>query len=190
MCLQAFAYSTFFTAVSVRTRGLVGEENTCFETAAMLITFMLLGKFLETVWDPASPDPSPSRPFAPHPSASTDSHHPPPLRSTPQAAKGRASEAVSQLLTLQPATAHRVVGDEKGMGPHEATVEVPQSSLLPGQVVKARCPAASEPSQLGLAPAPAPAPTPAPTPTLILARTLARTHPNPHPNPDESGRRR
>ena len=99
----AYCYSTFFTAVSIRTGGRFGEENTCFETAAMLITFMLLGKFLET------------------------------------SAKGRATEAVSKLLTLRPPTALRLVGGLKGMAPrdpHEAVEKVSVSRLLPGHVVK------------------------------------------------------
>ena len=100
----AYFYSLFFTILSIRSGGRVGEDNTCFETSAMLITFMLLGKFLET------------------------------------AAKGRASEAVSKLLTLQPPTALKVVGGEaaviaKDKTP-EAVEEVPAASLLPTDVVK------------------------------------------------------
>ena len=66
----------------------------------MLITFMLLGKYLET------------------------------------AAKGRASEAVSKLLTLQPPTALKVRGGEQGIGASEVVEEVDAQTLLPDDVVK------------------------------------------------------
>lgn len=55
--------------VSLATQGREGADNEFFETAAMLITFILLGKYLES------------------------------------AAKGKASNAITQLLTLQPPTA-------------------------------------------------------------------------------------
>jgi len=96
----AYFYSVFFTALSIRTHGKVGSDNTCFETSAMLITFMLLGKYLET------------------------------------AAKGRASEAVSKMLTLQPPTALKVVGGEGAIGEGEVTEEVDVNMLVPGDVAK------------------------------------------------------
>jgi len=96
----AYLYSLFFTILSISTAGAVGRNDTCFETSAMLINFMLLGKYLET------------------------------------SAKGRASEAVSQLLNLQPPTALKVVGGQDGLGVSEVLEEVPAASLLPGDVVK------------------------------------------------------
>jgi Cu+-exporting ATPase len=96
----AYIYSVFFTLLSIHTGGTVGRNNACFETSAMLISFMLLGKYLET------------------------------------SAKGKASEAVSKLLTLQPPTALRVEGGEGGMGSSEVVSEVAASSLVPGDVVK------------------------------------------------------
>ena len=96
----AYIYSLFFTLLSIHSGGAVGKNNACFETSAMLISFMLLGKYLET------------------------------------SAKGRASEAVSQLLTLQPPTAMKVEGGESGMGNNEKVAEVPASALVPGDVVK------------------------------------------------------
>ena len=48
----AYVYSVFFTCLSIRTQGTVGVDSTCFETAAMLITFMLFGKFLEVRCSP------------------------------------------------------------------------------------------------------------------------------------------
>ena len=67
-----YGYSIVFIVVALATRGAQGADNEQFETAAMLITFILLGKYLET------------------------------------AAKGRASNAITQLLTLQPPTALQV----------------------------------------------------------------------------------
>ena len=96
----AYFYSVFFTVLSIRTAGDVGRDNACFETSAMLINFMLLGRYLETC------------------------------------AKGRASEAVSQLLTLQPPTALKILGGQAGLGSTEQTEEVPAASLVPGDVVK------------------------------------------------------
>ena len=96
----AYVYSIVFTLLSIRTAGAVGRDNACFETSAMLINFMLLGKYLET------------------------------------SAKGRASEAVSQLLTLQPPTALKVKGGQEGMGKAEVLEEVDASSLLQADVVK------------------------------------------------------
>ena len=43
----AYAYSIFFTLLSISTGGGVGSENSCLESSAMLIMFMLLGKYLE-----------------------------------------------------------------------------------------------------------------------------------------------
>ena len=104
----AYFYSVFFTVLSVSYPGEVAADNTCFETSAMLITFMLLGRYLEA------------------------------------AAKGRASEAVSKLLTLQPPTALKVVGGVakmgqgagQGAGQPEQTVEVDAASLVPSDVAK------------------------------------------------------
>jgi Cu+-exporting ATPase len=96
----AYVYSLFFTFLSISTAGSVGRDDTCFETSAMLINFMLLGKYLET------------------------------------SAKGRASEAVSQLLSLQPPTALKVQGGQSGLGTAEVIDNVPAASLLPGDVVK------------------------------------------------------
>ena len=42
----AYPYSLYFTVYSIRTAGAVGRENLCFETSAMLINFMLLGRGL------------------------------------------------------------------------------------------------------------------------------------------------
>jgi len=96
----AYFYSVFFTILSIHTHGEVGADNTCFETSAMLITFMLLGKYLET------------------------------------AAKGRASEAVSKMLTLQPPTALKVMGGEAKIGEAEVIKEVDVNTLIPNDVVK------------------------------------------------------
>ena len=96
----AYVYSLFFIVLSVRTGGKVGRDNACFETSAMLINFMLLGKYLET------------------------------------SAKGRASEAIGKLLTLQPPTAMKVVGGEAALGKGEVLEEVQAASLQPGDVVK------------------------------------------------------
>ena len=43
----AYIYSLIFTMLCWQTRGEYGCDNACFETSAMLITFMLLGKYLE-----------------------------------------------------------------------------------------------------------------------------------------------
>ena len=65
----AYFYSLGFTTVSVVTSGRQAKDQECFETSAMLITFILLGKWLEAT------------------------------------ARGKASEAMSKLLQLQPPTA-------------------------------------------------------------------------------------
>jgi len=43
----AYIYSVAFTLLCWQSAGELGCENECFETSAMLITFMLLGKYLE-----------------------------------------------------------------------------------------------------------------------------------------------
>ena len=96
----AYLYSLYFTVYSIRTAGAVGRENLCFETSAMLINFMLLGRYLET------------------------------------SAKRRASEAVSQLLTLQPPSALRVIGGQSAMGKSELLEDVAAAKLVPQDVVK------------------------------------------------------
>lgn len=93
----AYGYSIVFIIVSLATRGAQGADNEQFETAAMLITFILLGKFLES------------------------------------AAKGKASSAISQLLSLQPPTALQLETCKDI--DHEPT-EVPVSGLRRGDVVK------------------------------------------------------
>ena len=65
----AYFYSLTFTVLSITSEGLQGENKQCFETSAMLITFILAGKSLEAT------------------------------------ARGKASEAMTALLTLQPPTA-------------------------------------------------------------------------------------
>ena len=65
----AYFYSLGFTSVSIITGGKQAKDQQCFETSAMLITFILLGKWLEAT------------------------------------ARGKASEAMSKLLQLQPPTA-------------------------------------------------------------------------------------
>ena len=65
----AYFYSVGFTSVAIATHGKQAAGQQCFETAAMLITFILLGKWLEAT------------------------------------ARGKASEAMSTLLRLQPVTA-------------------------------------------------------------------------------------
>jgi len=44
----AYGYSVFSVVLSVSTTGRMGEDQACFETASMLISFILLGKVLET----------------------------------------------------------------------------------------------------------------------------------------------
>ena len=111
----AYFYSVVFTVLSITTGGDEGREQTCFETSAMLITFILLGKWLET------------------------------------SVKGKASEAISKLITLQPPTALRCDGkwgDGTGEGEDgddtaanaalvdAEPVEVDVSKLRVGDVVK------------------------------------------------------
>jgi len=43
----AYGYSVFSTCLSIATHGRMGQDQACFETASMLITFILLGKCLE-----------------------------------------------------------------------------------------------------------------------------------------------
>jgi len=93
----AYGYSIVFIAVSLATAGDEGADNEQFETAAMLITFILLGKYLES------------------------------------AAKGRASSAITQLLTLQPPTALQL---ETCKDVDHNPTEVPVSGLRRGDVVK------------------------------------------------------
>ena len=93
----AYIYSVVFIVVALATAGAQGRGNEQFETAAMLITFILLGKWLET------------------------------------SAKGRASQAIAKLLTLQPPTALQLIScKELDREPHE----VPVSGLRKGDVVK------------------------------------------------------
>ena len=83
----AYFYSLTFTVLSITSEGLQGENKQCFETSAMLITFILAGKSLEAT------------------------------------ARGKASEAMTALLTLQPPTALLCEGpwvsgsDEHSSGP-------------------------------------------------------------------------
>lgn len=93
----AYLYSIVFLIVSLVTKGEQGLDNEQFETAAMLITFILLGKYLET------------------------------------SAKGRASQAISKLLTLQPPTALQL---ERCKDVDATPVEVPVAGLRRGDVVK------------------------------------------------------
>jgi Cu+-exporting ATPase len=93
----AYGYSIVFIIVALATRGEQGEDNEQFETAAMLITFILLGKYLES------------------------------------AAKGKASNAITQLLTLQPPTALQL---ETCKDVESDAAEVPVSGLRKGDVVK------------------------------------------------------
>ena len=93
----AYFYSIIFVVVTLATAGEQGKDNEQFETAAMLITFILLGKYLEV------------------------------------SAKGRASQAISKLLTLQPPTALQLEAcRELDAAPHE----VPVAGLRKGDVVK------------------------------------------------------
>ena len=46
--MAAYWYSIVMMGVSLATRGAQGADKEAFETAAMLITFILLGKYLET----------------------------------------------------------------------------------------------------------------------------------------------
>ena len=93
----AYIYSVVFIVVALATAGAQGRGNEQFETAAMLITFILLGKYLES------------------------------------SAKGRASQAIAKLLTLQPPTALQLIScKELDREPHE----VPVSGLRKGDVVK------------------------------------------------------
>ena len=109
---SAYVYSLAFAIVSVATAGAQGEHKECFETSAMLITFILAGKSLEAL------------------------------------AKGRASEAMSALLSLQPPTAllcdareweeaYGQAEHENGyaQSPHRAPREVAVSELSSGDVV-------------------------------------------------------
>jgi Cu+-exporting ATPase len=77
----AYFYSLFFMALSVRTGGVVGQDNTCYETSAMLISFMLLVR--PTPPRAESPQPLPS-PRVPQPLPS------PPPRSERRQLGGRA----------------------------------------------------------------------------------------------------
>ena len=45
--LASYLYSIIFIVIAIATRGIQGKGNEQFETAAMLVTFVLLGKFLE-----------------------------------------------------------------------------------------------------------------------------------------------
>ena len=90
--------------LAIATEGKEGRDQACFETSAMLITFILLGKCLET------------------------------------SAKAKASESISNLLTLQPNTALRCEGcwakgaeaDAQGA----EVREVPAADLKRGDVIK------------------------------------------------------
>ena len=93
----AYIYSIVFLVVALSTSGEQGVDNEQFETAAMLITFILLGKYLET------------------------------------SAKGRASNSISKLLTLQPPTALQL---ERCKDIDATPVEVPVAGLRRGDVVK------------------------------------------------------
>lgn len=93
----AYIYSIIFMFVSIGTRGEEGVDHEFFETAAVLITFILLGKYLES------------------------------------AAKGKASNAITQLLTLVPPTALQLASCREI--DLDAT-EVPVSGLRKGDVVK------------------------------------------------------
>ena len=93
----AYGYSVVFIVVALATRGREGAGNEQFETAAMLITFILLGKYLES------------------------------------SAKGRASSAITQLLTLQPPTALQL---ETCKDLDKDAMEVPVAGLRRGDVVK------------------------------------------------------
>ena len=93
----AYGYSLVFIVVALVTSGEQGRDNEQFETAAMLITFILLGKWLEAT------------------------------------AKGKASRAVSQLLSMVPPTALQLeTCKDIETEPHE----VPVAGLRRGDVVK------------------------------------------------------
>ncbi|KAL1496178.1 hypothetical protein AB1Y20_014795 [Prymnesium parvum] len=93
----AYVYSVLFTCLSIATGGKSASEAECFETPAMLITFVLLGKYLEA------------------------------------SAKGKASQAMSALISLQPRTALRCAGCwDLETSPEEVDV----SDLVKGDVVK------------------------------------------------------
>ena len=94
---SAYLYSIIFIVVSLASKGDQGFDNEQFETAAMLITFILLGKYLET------------------------------------SAKGRASQAITKLLNLQPPTALQL---ERCKDINETPIEVPVAGLRRGDVVK------------------------------------------------------
>ena len=115
----AYFYSLGFTSIAVLSAGKQAEGKQCFETSAMLITFILFGKYLESM------------------------------------ARGKASEAMSKLLTLQPPTALRCSGCWDGQpqppraaadadlrvpaappAPPAEPVEVAVSSLTKGDVIK------------------------------------------------------
>jgi len=101
----AYFYSVIFTVLAIATRGKEGRDQACFETSAMLITFILLGKCLET------------------------------------SAKAKASESISNLLTLQPNTALRCEGcwakAQNEVDAQGAEVrEVPVADLKRGDVIK------------------------------------------------------
>ena len=95
LTLARYCYSLVFITVALVTRGEQGRDNEQFETAAMLITFILLGKWLEAL------------------------------------AKGKASRAVSQLLSMVPPTALQLeTCKDIETEPHE----VPVAGLLRGRV--------------------------------------------------------
>ena len=104
----AYFYSLTFALIAIASGGKQAAGKECFETAAMLITFILAGKSLEAT------------------------------------ARGKASEAMSALLSLQPPTALVCEGcwatadaeDAGGVPTSSEPREVPVSELSKGDVVK------------------------------------------------------